>query len=81
MDLAIKNNQNFYDALVYRGKLYFKQNELEKALMDFNTALEIETRHKNSRSISPVAFSSIKHLFTPMTGKIFFFFLNFIETN
>lgn len=72
--MAVKNNQNFYDALVYRGKLYFKHNELEKALMDFNTALEIETRHKNSRAISSVAFSSIKHLFTPLIGNFFFYF-------
>ena len=73
MDLAIENNQNFYDALVYRGKLYFKQNELEKALLDFNAALEMETKQKNSRNITPVTLSPIKHLFTPLIG-IFIYF-------
>jgi len=64
--VAINHNPKFYDALVYRGKIYLKKNELEKALLDFNGAFEIEAKNKSGRTLSPVMMSPIKHLFNPL---------------
>ncbi|KAM3146723.1 hypothetical protein pb186bvf_001253 [Paramecium bursaria] len=50
LTLAIKQFNKYFDAYIYRGKLYLKAQQWEKALKDFQSAIEIS----QNRSIAYV---------------------------
>lgn len=66
LDNSLEKNSKFYDALIYRGKIYLKTKQYEKALQDFTEALKF-------RSTKLVPFASLpakKHLFSHLFGKL-----------
>jgi len=71
LDTAIKNDLNFYDALVYRGKILLRKKEFEKAFEDFNKAIEADMKNKLKKNINLTTFSPIKHLFNPLISFVF----------
>lgn len=40
---AIHHNPQYFDAFIYRGKLFIKLKKFEKALLDFETAINIDS--------------------------------------
>ena len=42
LNLCIRNYKNYYEAYIYRGKLYLKLKHYKKALADFDQAIHID---------------------------------------